>query len=385
VDTYDVIVLGLGAVGAATARALALDGTRVLGLDRFAPPHERGSSHGDTRITRLAVGEGAPYAPLVRRSHEIWRELEAERGTSLLVECGGLVMGVPGATGQHGAADFVGATLSVAEDAGIAHERLDAAAIAERFGVFSVTTESGYYEPTAGYLRAEACVAAQLASAAQHGAHLRTNEPVLAWRADADGVEVRTPAGRYGAARLVLAAGAWIGALAPPLAPRFRVHRQVLYWFEVTSDAERLAAMPVFIWMHGTTPGEFCYGFPALDGPRGGVKVATEQLVVTTEPDEVERTVSAAEVAQMYETHVRGRIAGLGPRVERTATCLYTVTADSGFVIDRHPDAERVIVLSPCSGHGFKHSAAVGEIGARLALGTDPGLDLTPFSLARLA
>jgi sarcosine oxidase len=381
---HDVIVIGLGVVGGATALALARSGATVLGLDQFDPPHRRGSSHGDTRITRLAVGEGAAYAPLVARSHDLWRQLESEAGREILRTCGGLVMGVPGATGQHHVDDFTAQTIEVARGSGVDHEILDVDEIRRRFPPFAVTTETGCFEPSAGYVRAEVAVAAQLERARQLGADLRTGETVLAWSSDGSGVRVASTAGEHFADRLVIAVGPWVGQLVHDLRRHFAVHRQVLYWFDIERNAESFASLPIFIWMYGTVPGQFVYGFPAIDGPHGGVKLAHEDFSAETGPDVVSREVTAEETAAMYEQSVRPLFPDLSPRCLRSEVCLYTVTSDFGFVVDHLDSDERVVVASPCSGHGFKHAPAVGEGAAALALGTRPRVDLAPFALGRL-
>jgi len=383
-ETTDVIVVGLGAVGSAAVYQLAKAGTRVVGIDQLYPPHAMGSSHGDTRITRTAVAEGLGYVPLVRRSHELWREIEAQTGRELLVQCGGLVMGVPGSTSQHGIDDFATATRAVALASGIAHEVLSADEIRQRFGVFDVTVETGIFEPTAGYLVASSCIEANLELARLGGATLRMGEQVIRWTSSGSTVQVQTDRETYSAASLVIAAGPWVSALLPGLASLFSVQRQVLYWFEVTESYERLRALPVFIWMQGSEPGDYAYGFPAVNGPAGGVKVATETFARATTPTDVDRDVAPEEAKQMYARHVDGRIRGLAPRCVRAEVCLYTVTPDFGFVLDVHPVHSNVVVASPCSGHGFKHSAAVGECIAHLATGSDSPTDLSEFRLSRL-
>jgi sarcosine oxidase len=180
----------------------------------------------------------------------------------------------------------------------------------------------------------------------------------------------------------VITAGAWLPALlGGPFPKLLRVHRQVLYWF-APGDSSAFAPerFPIFIWMHGAGEGDHFYGFPVVSE---GVKVATEQFAETTDPDGVRGDVSATEIASMYATHMRGRLPGVSDRCVRAETCLYTVTPDSRFVIDRHPDAAGVIVASPCSGHGFKHSAAIGEAIAECVAAGQSRLDLAPFSLAR--
>lgn len=384
----DVIVVGLGAFGSATLWQLARRGARVVGIDRFSPPHDRGSSHGDTRITRLAIGEGAIYTPLVRRSHEIWRELEHEHGAELMRTTGGLILGArEGPSAIHGQADFVGHTIEVARQHGIAHEVLGADEIAARFPQFELRgDERGYFEPEAGVLRPERCVAAQIEAARRSGARILCDEPVVAIESAAGAVTIRTARDTYSAARAIVTAGAWVPGLAGgAYAARLRVMRQTLHWFQ-PEDPARYASpeFPIFIWIHGPGEEDSMYGFPIVDG-RTGVKVATEQYRDTTDPDAVERDVSAAERRVMFERHVAGRLRGLTADSVHAAACLYTVSPDANFIVDHHPLVENVAVVSACSGHGFKHSAALGEALARHALGGSGGFDLAPFSLARFA
>ena len=376
----DVAVVGLGAMGAATLYQLAKRGIRAIGIDRHAPPHDQGSSHGETRITRQAVGEGDVYAPLVIRSHEIWRELEAATGASLLEACGMLVMAPAGSrTGHHGKADFLTRTIAVAQRHGIAHEVLDAAEIARRFPGFRLTgTERGCFEPGGGFVRPEACIAAQLAEATRLGAGIRTGTRVLALHQRADGVAIETDQGSIEAAQVVVAAGAWAGGLlGAPYDRLLLPYRQVLHWFPV-DDA--VPTIPAFIWMHGARPEDYFYGFPAL---AGAVKVATEQYADPCNPDALDRTVSPGEQAAMWETHVAPRLESLAAPALRSAACLYTVTPDAGFVVERHPRQDRLVVVSACSGHGFKHSAGLGEAVAEWLAEGRSRIDLSPFRSAR--
>jgi sarcosine oxidase len=379
---YDVAVVGLGAMGSAAVYHLARSGARVLGIDRFAPPHPLGSTHGDTRITRLALGEGAEYVPLAVRSHELWREIEALTGETLLTVTGGVVVSVPGGGGQHGAEDFLATTVATARAHGLPHEVLDAAALAERLPPFALRgDERGMWEASAGFVRPERAVAAQLRLAREHGAELRTGERVLA----VGGRRVVTGAGAVDAGTVIVAAGPWLAELRPELAGAFTVSRQVLHWFalEPGTFADH-RDLPVFIWITGDGAEEFFYGFPAIDGPHGGLKVASEQFGVTTSPDACRRDVPAGESRAMHARYVAGRLPGLRPEAVKAVACLYTTTGDSGFAIDAHPDDEDLLVLSACSGHGFKHSAAIGEAVAQLALTGRSTIDLAPFGLGRL-
>jgi sarcosine oxidase len=385
---YEVIVVGLGATGSAVTYHLARSGARVLGVDRLAPPHTYGSTHGDTRITRQAIGEGDAYVPFVLRSHELWRQLEAESGTSLLNQVGGLIIVPGGATfGMHGAGDFFGTTLDVARRYGIDHEVLDADQLGARFPQFGVAPDHvGYFEPGAGFVRAEEAVRAQLELAVRHGAHILRDERVLDVSPAGGGVSVRTDRGTYGADTVVLAAGPWLPELvAPEVGSLFTVYRQVVNWFAADLQEPSLEAdrCPVFIWQFGPSEEDVFYGFPAVDGPGGGVKIGTERYVDPVTPDTVRRDVLSSEAAQTFRRCVDGRMPALRPTALRSASCLYTVTPDFGFVVDRHPEHQNVIIASPCSGHGFKHSAAIGEaIASQIVDGTS-ALDMRPFALSR--
>jgi sarcosine oxidase len=284
--------------------------------------------------------------------------------------------------------DFFANTLAAAQAYGISHEILDAGEIRRRLPAFNVADdERGYLEPEAGFLRPEACVRAHLESAERHGAEIHRNETVRGFDASARGVTVRTDRDRYAADRLVIAAGPWLTALLDPaLAQHFRVYRQQLYWFAIDGDPASFhpSALPIFIWeLQGRRQG--LYGFPALDGPFGGVKVATEQFEVETSADAVALPATAAEIAAVHADLVAPFVRGVAARCVKAVSCLYTVTPDFGFVIDRHPASDRVLIVSPCSGHGFKHSPAIGEAVAAWAdEGTAP-FSIEMFQFARFA
>ncbi len=383
---FHAIVVGLGAMGAATLVALARRGVRALGIDRFSPPHARGSSHGDTRITRLAIGEGAHYTPLAQRSHALWRELERETGSALLAQVGGLFISSPARTAVLHVPGFFANTVAAAREHGIVHEILDAPAIRRRFPPFQVAAdEYGYFEPDAGYLRPERCIAAELAVAEQCGATILRNEAVTGFDAADGGIAVATTGGHYAAARLVLTAGAWLPSLVDPeIARHFRVYRQRMIWLEIDGDSALFepGACPVFIWeLQQRSQG--IYGFPALDGPRGGVKIASEQFAAETTADAGEAPLSSAEVAAFHAELVAPFVRGVRARCIKSASCLYTVTSDFGFVIDSYPGFERALIISACSGHGFKHSPAIGEAAAAWACEGRPPFDVPAVRLAR--
>lgn len=389
VESFDAIVVGLGAAGSATIYHLARSGVSVLGIDRHSPPHPFGSSHGDTRITRCAVGEGEAYIPFAMRSHDLWRELEAESGATLLHQVGALILSPARmSVGIHGSDDFMRTTIALAKRHHINHEVVAHDDIVERYPQFHLDDDHvGYFEPGAGYVLVEDAIRVQLDLAESRGAYVRRNERVVDVRSTSRGVEIETGRGRYGAGVAILAVGAGLPQLLPPeLAGLFRVYRQTVYWYDVADVAAMSPGVcPVFIWPFGVGEEDVFYGFPALDGPDGGVKIGTEQYRTVTAVDESPRVVQPGEVAAAYQRCVAGRIPALRPTVVRAAACLYTITPDFGFVIDRHPEFANVIVASPCSGHGFKHSAAVGETLAELAVTGASALDVSPFSLRRFA
>jgi sarcosine oxidase len=379
--SFDVAIIGLGAMGAAAAFQLARRGVRVLGIDRYAPPHTRGSTHGGSRITRKAIGEGEAYVPMVLRSYELFREIEALTGQALLTETGGLWISSDKRLAATHVENFFENTLAAAKRFGIAHEALAPAQVRERFPQFAIRdNELAHYEPEAGFLRPEACVAAQLSLAARHGAHLHTGERVLRFDERASGVAIETDRGNYLAGRLIVAAGPWLRELVPlKLGTRFTVTRQVQYWFEIR-DAERFRAprFPVFIW-ELQEASHVIYGFPTSDGRT--LKVATEEYGHMVESGHEEKVPepTLAEMHRMHTQLVAPYLPGVGPECVKAATCLYTATPEFRFVIDRMPGYQRVILASPCSGHGFKHSAAIGEALADLATDRPPRIDLSPF------
>jgi sarcosine oxidase len=385
----DIAVIGLGAVGSAAFYQAAKLGARVIGIDRFQPPHDQGSSHGETRITRQAIGEGREFVPLVLRSNQIWEELEAATGRNLMTRNGGLILASPGVGGNHhGSSSFLQDTIDAAQAFGIPHQQLSTGEIQDRFPQFRLTAdEQGYFEPGAGFLRPEACIEAQIAQAKRLGGRAFTSEIVLGLTPTNAGIEVKTDKASYSAAKVILTAGPWIAKFLPPEhGVHFRVYRQTLCWFALHQNPERYSPehFPIFIWITGNRVQDMLYGFPAIDGPGGGLKVATERYENTVDPDAVPREVSEASIAQMYSHYIASRLPDVSSRCLRSTTCLYTVTPDAKFVIDYADANHNVLFASACSGHGFKHSPAVGEALAQRALGLRTTIDLSAFAMKRL-
>ncbi len=382
---FDAIVVGLGAMGSATLYQLALRGVAALGIDMHHPPHDLGSSHGETRVTRQGVGEGSAYVPLVLRSHEIWRELESLTGQQLLLECGFLAIdGSPAGTPFHGQAGFFERTLSSARNFGIDHELLSTDQARTRFPQFLLTgNERIYFEPGGGLVYPERCIAAQLEQAAVHGATIHSGERVVSIEARNGIVELVTNVRTYQAPQVIVCAGGWSPALTRSALAPMRLLRQVLHWFEpVDSELYVAGEFPTFIWLHGDNPECSFYGFPIAPGATGGVKVATENYsVALPEPEAMGRSVEASEVARMHAEHVAGRLAGVSAKSVKSVACFYTFAPDGGFVIDSAPDLPGVTIVSACSGHGFKHSAGIGEHVAQLVV--EGGDRIAEFRLDR--
>lgn len=383
---FDVIVIGLGAMGSATVYQLAKRGAKVLGIDRYAPPHRFGSTHGETRITRVACGEGLAYTPLAQRSNLLWREIERESGAELLTQNGFLaVAGKGGRAAKAGNTEFLEVTIAAAKAAGIEYEILEGRDARKRFPAFRFRDDDTiYFDRVGGFLRPEACVEAQLRLAKAQGAALALNEKALSYEESGGSVRVKTVAGEYSAKTLIVAAGPWLPELLGGAAPQgLKVTRQIACWFRVKDEAAlenfRPARFPAFVWQ--VPAPQIAYGFPALGGVEDGVKISTEQYDLGVAPEAVDRTVSAAEQQHLYEEYVAPYFEGLARACVRSDVCLYTAMPDSRFVIDWLPGSTRVIVASPCSGHGFKHSAAIGEALSQMALG-EPHLDLGAFGFA---
>ncbi|MEU5089001.1 N-methyl-L-tryptophan oxidase [Streptomyces sp. NPDC021356] len=377
-NAYDVIVVGLGGMGSAAARHLARRGRRVLGLERFGAAHAHGSSHGGSRIYRQAYAEDPAYVPLLLRARELWDEAAADSGQELFTRTGGLMIGRPDA-------EPVAGTLRSAREWGLQHEVLDAAEIRRRFPTFTPSeAEVAVHEDAAGVVRPELTVRAHLDLAAAGGADLRFHEPVLTWEAlPAGGVAVTTAQGRYHADRLVLAPGAWAPGLLPDLVP-LRVERRVMYWFAPRSGVQDFTPdrHPIYVWA-GETEGDEMYGFPALDGPEGGVKVAFHSRGEPAVPESLDRTVHASEIDVMRR-HLSTRLPALAGEFVTGAACMYVNTADEHFVVSRHPAHEDVVVACGFSGHGFKFVPVIGEILADLAVDGTTRHPIALFDPARL-
>ena len=334
---FDVVVVGLGAVGSSTLFALAGTGARVLGIDRFNPPHAFGSSHGETRITRQAIGEGQAYVPLVVRSNQILDGLGSEFGEPLIERCGFLLIARNDATTScHGKPGFLATTVAAAQRFAIPHECLRSSEVAYRFPQFAglCGDEDAYYEPGGGYVRPEQTIAALLSGAKARGATIKNDTKVLSIARDGSGFRAKAAAFDVLARSVIVATGAWVSELSPSVtAPIVRICRQALHWFPVTDPSlYRPGLCPTFYWTHGASSADQFYGFPPIDG---SIKVAAEQYTETWDPNDLSRDVDPAEQRQMSEVHVAGRLAGVAALPTRSKACRRTSTLSSAKKVTR--------------------------------------------------
>jgi sarcosine oxidase len=323
-SSADVIVIGLGGHGSAAAAHLASRGIRVIGIEQFPPAHSKGSSHGHSRIIRQAYFEDPRYVPLLKRSFELWRQLQKDSGTQLLCMTGGLMIGDPSTSVIRG-------TLASVRKHNLQHKILTSAQIHHMYPVFNPRpNEIGVLEEEAGYLIPEACITAHVEQASKFGAQLYFETKAYHWSVDADGkVTVITDKGKFVSDHLILSVGAWAqqmyaGSLRLPL----KVERRVLYWFEPKQDAQSFSRIPVYIWDTGRQ-GENFYGFPTQPGVPG-VKVAyhlmdpkdRDQSVCTA--DTVQRSVSDTETIRIRDV-LADRMPALPGTITSTATCMYVI------------------------------------------------------------
>ena len=362
-------------MGRATLFHLAQRGRRVLGLEQYASGHTLGSSHGDSRIIREMYFEHPLYVPLVQRAYDLWRELEERSSSALMTITGGLMIGPAEGSVVRG-------TLTSAAEHGLPHEVLSAMQTRARFPEFRFSDDLvAVLDPRAGYLDPEACNAAHLELALAAGAEARFDEPVEKWSATEHGVKVRTHAGSYDADHLVIAAGSWAGKSLPDLDLPLSIERQAVFWLDPHDAAEWYDRSRFPIYAYEYKPGSICYGFPRL--PRGVKAAVMHDGETTDDPAMIRRTVDEADIGSL-RTALRPVLPGLASApVRGSDTCIFTNTPDHDFVIDFHPRYSRVLVSSPCSGHGFKFASAIGELQAGLLIDGATKLDLSPFRIDR--
>jgi sarcosine oxidase len=372
---YDAIVVGVGGMGSATVYQLARRGLRVVGLEQFDIPHDRGSSHGVNRIIRLAYWEHPSYVPLLRRAYELWREIESECGEQLLYITGSID------AGRRDSKTVVG-SLRSCEIHALPHELLDSARLRERFPGYRLAPDMmAVLQSDGGFVLSERAIVKYVEAALALGAAVRAREPVVGWTPLADGVEVRTTEGTYHARRLVLTAGPWAAALVPSLRPLARPERQVMMWVEPrVPSLFQLATFPVF---NLDAPEGHFYGFPIF-GSHGFKIGKYHHRREPVDPDRMDRECHAEDEAVLREG-IRSYFPDADGPTIAMRTCLFTNSPDEHFIIDTHPTLPQVTLAAGFSGHGFKFCSVVGEILAELAVdgGSRSNLDL--FRLSRFA
>ncbi len=373
-STYDVIVIGLGGMGSATACELARRGHTVLGLEQFSFDHTRGSSHGQSRIIRQAYFEHPDYVPLLQAAYRGWDRLAESTSDELFNQCGLLLSGP--ASGE-----VIAGTREAAALHQLPLEHLNGDFAPQRYPAFNFVDDDVILnEAQGGYLRVEACVATHLAQARQHGAELHEQEPVQHWDCDGAGVAVTTERGVYRGNRLILCAGSWTAPLLTSLALPLEVRRVVTAWFPTENPAFTLEkGCPVFAFQ---TPDGFYYGFPTLDAR--GIKLACHAPGhLVDDPTTVDRQVTEGDVAPL-QRFAGAYLKGVKPEPSDSTVCLYTMSSDGHFIIDRHPAHEQVSFAAGFSGHGFKFCPAIGEILADLSTAGQSPLPCDFLGLARL-
>lgn len=371
-NSYDAIVLGTGGVGSAALYHLARRGLRVLGIDQFPPAHDRGSSHGETRIIRQAYFEHPDYVPLLLRAYELWAELQRETNQQLLYQKGLL---------QVGARDgvVIPGVLESARRHGLKVDELSAEDVQHRFLGFRVPDRlAAVFEPQAGYLLVEKCVLAHLELARRHGAEHRTGEVVVSWGPRGDGVNVLTDHGEYQAAKLVIAAGPWAPRVLSSLGVRFEIRQKDVWWFSRVPPHFRAAkCCPTFLY---ELPEGVFYGFPAIE-PHG-LKAAEHSGGKTVdEPVDDGGAEGFDRLARFVQTY----LSVVDIWTSRHSKCYYTMTPDEHFIVDRHPENPNVVLAAGLSGHGFKFTGVLGQALADLTAEGRTDLPIGFLSLVRPA
>lgn len=372
--SFDVIVIGVGSMGAATCCHLAKRGVRVLGLEQFDIPNVLSSHHGQTRVVRKAYFEHPDYVPLLQCAYDGWEQIEREAGVTLLHRTGGVYMGLPDG-------DIIGGSLRAIDAHGLPHEKLTRDDLARRYPMFHVPDDFvGLIEADTGFVQPEQCVSALATLALRHGAKIHAREPIRDWRADASGVVVQTDRATYHADRLVVCGGAWSGRILGEIGCPLRVTRQVMGW--VWPARPELFAYGGFpVWVIEAQRGGLHYGTPMLPD-RPGFKIAYHVPASPTDPDRVDRRVITGDEETFRPVLERFIPDANGPLLSLDV-CLYTNTPDGHFILDRHPRHENVYIACGFSGHGFKFVPVIGQAMADLATHGRTDLPIGFLSLSR--
>lgn len=369
---YDVIILGVGGMGSAACYHFAKRGLSVLGLEQFEIGHDRGSSHGRTRVIRKAYFEDPRYVPLLHECYTLWHELESASGETLMRTTGCLNLG----PADHECIRGVQASV---EQHRLPHEFLSGDEIRRRWPVFRPNAgDVGVHEAEGGMLFPEKCIAAHFRLAEARGCRILQRTRVMAWSATPDRVIVQTAAGRFECGHLVITAGAWLPIVAARMGLPLTIERQVQAWFAPTDpDAFAVGRMPVFI--HFLDDRSY-YGLPHTGD--GVVKIARHHGGATTTAEDVDRTVSTTDEADI-RSYLTLHLPKADGKPVDARICLYSNTPDDHFIIDRHPAHDNVLIAGGFSGHGFKFSSLVGRMLSDLVVNGRTTSPIELFSIAR--
>lgn len=370
---FDVAIIGAGAFGSAAAYHLSKTGKKIIVIDRFIPPHNFGSSHGQSRIIREAYFESPVYVPLVQQAYQLWDELKKESNKKLLLQTGGLMLGA------ENCKVIQGAVLS-AQTYNLPYELLSSNEIRKRFPGFKPTNETvGVFEENAGILFPEECIKTNLELAKNSNVLFCFNEIVSDITSNNNEIEIITNKGKYSAVKVIISAGAWMNDLLPGLQLPLTVARQVLFWFKCNGeDVKKFSPdnFPIYIWQ--CSEHKIFYGFPDIGD---GIKIAIHHNGKQTTPHTIDRQVHETEINEMAA--LIKECLNTDVTFNYSAVCMYTNTPDEDFIIDYHPANKNIIIASPCSGHGFKFSSAIGKLLCDMALEKTLDFDISVFGIKR--
>lgn len=371
---YDVVVVGGGSMGIATAYYLAKANQKVLVIDQFSIPNTMGSHHGETRILRLGYGNGGTYVPLVKEALELWIELEKETGKTLFNRTGAISVGYPGS-------DFVEETIKSSVKYNLTYEKLDAQELMKKWPGISVPEDYvACYDPNSGFLYSEECVKTYKEECEILGVTILENQRVQAIQSDDELLQISTSTGDMFAKKAVITAGAWIPKLLPELQLEIEPLRKTFGWFETSEDNLYCEQFPCFVFdTHNV--GHY-YGFPNYNGE--GLKVGRMDLGDVIDPDEVNRDFYAT---SKEEEDLRLFLGQFLPQangnLNNGKVCLFSMTPDEDFIIDFYPDNPNIIIAGGFSGHGFKFASVIGKTLTDLAIEGKTERDISFLQLNR--
>tara|TARA_S200000501_G_scaffold122602_1_gene115540 strand:+ start:3710 stop:4849 length:1140 start_codon:yes stop_codon:yes gene_type:complete len=373
-NIYDVIIIGLGAMGSAASYYLSKNGVKVLGLDTYEPPHKLGSSHGHTRVIREAYHEGTSYVPIVKRAYELWNELDHEIEDKLILEYGGMYLGDDG--------KYLSDAKKSAKKYDIPIKEFSSKEIKEKYNILNPPNNfKGLLENRSGAVFPEKAISNFLSKSINNGSSHNYNEKVIGWGKQSKFYKVETDKNNYFAEKLIFSSGAWIKNLVPSLKLPVKIERQVLFWFDPIKDKDRFhySNMPNTGW--DLDNGMEFYTQPNIENK--GFKVAMHHNGKFISENDLNRESNADDLS-IVKNFLEEYIPLANGKLIDSRVCVYTNTPDFDFIIDFYPNDENIIICSPCSGHGFKFTPAIGEICSELVINNGTNYDLSEFSIKRL-